>query len=180
MILIMNIQQYMTPEIVGPLSFISILFVALLSSIQISKLSKLTENYEEESDIALGESPHVSRPQAGQIWHKKSFDEDVDYIPWIESDPERAESFKILEIRYDSFRGYDYIKAKNLKTEHLYYFTAGDLMMEYMQDDFGDYKKLQTPEEPVSEEAKDERLEEIGFNVVKIHGEDFVLKPLGK
>jgi hypothetical protein len=178
MIAIMNIQQYMTPEIVGPLSFISILFVALLSSIQINKLSKLTEHYEEESDIAVCESPHVSRPQAGQIWHKKAFDEDVDYIPWIESDPERAESFKILEIRYDSFRGYDYIKAKNLKTEHLYYFTAGDLMMEYMQDDFGDYKKLQTPEEP--EVSKDVRLEDMGFNVVKIHGEDFVLKPLGK
>ena len=178
MIAIMNIQQYMTPEIVGPLSFISILFVALLSSIQISKLSKLTEHYEEESDIAVGESPHIFRPQAGQIWHKKAFDEDVDYIPWIESDPERAESFKILEIRYDSFRGYDYIKAKNLKTEHLYYFTAGDLMMEYMQDDFDDYKKQIT--EPIAEETKDVRLEDMGFNVVKIHGEDFVLKPLGK
>jgi len=176
----MNIQQYMTPEVVGPLSFISILFVALLSSIQISKLSKLTEHYEEESDIVVGESPHVSRPQAGQIWHKKAFNEDVDYIPWIEFDPEHAESFKILEIRYDSSKGYDYIKSKDLKTEDLYYFTTEGLMTEYMQDDFNDYKKLQTPEESVAEEAKDERLEEIGFNVVKIHGEDFVLKPLGK
>jgi transketolase N-terminal domain/subunit len=50
-----------------------------------------------------------------------------------------------------------------------------------MRDDYGDFKVEDSiPEELVAEEPKDERLEDIGFNVIKIHGEDFVLKPLGE
>ena len=68
----MNLQQYMTPEILGPLTFLSVLFVALLSSIQIKKISEMSEHYEhedEEEDVKY--EAHMEKPSSGQTWYRR-------------------------------------------------------------------------------------------------------------
>ena len=164
----MNIQQYMTPEIVGPLTFVTVLFVAFLSSIQISKLSSILEyqEHEDEQDDCFNEvKPFVRKPQAGEIWYPRM----SVGCPWaVETD-----SVRVMEIR-NGWLKYSYEDTTTIM-------QVEEFIASYMRDDYGDFKvEDSTPEEPVAEEPKDERLEDIGFNVIKIHGEDFVLHPLEK
>ena len=166
----MNIQQYMTPEVVGPLTFISILFVAFLSTIQISKLSKIAELYddEEEEQTSPEVTPFVRKPQSGEFWYPRM----SVGCPWaVETDPVR-----IIEVRNGWLQYSD--KDDNLST-----IKTDQFITVYMRDDYGDFKpqtKTVVSDDTIKEEPKDERLEEMGFNVIKIHGEDFVLHPLEK
>ena len=176
MIAIMNIQQYMTPEILGPLTFLSVLFVALLSSIQIKKISEMSEGYEhedEEEDIKY--EAHVEKPNAGQTWyHRISFN-----CPWPVVGEESAPPVKILQVRGDWLQFGD----NNIKTT----MKVKEFCSLYMRDEFNDFKEVEglipekTEEEPLPEKSENAEITpETEFNVIKIHGEDFVLKPLGK
>lgn len=165
----MNIQQYMTPEVVGPLTFISILFVAFLSTIQISKLSKIAELYDEEEEKTSPEvTPFVRKPQSGEFWYPRM----SVGCPWAaEKDPVR-----IIEVRNGWLQYSDV--DDNLST-----IKTDQFITIYMRDDYGDFKpqtKTVVSDDTIKEEPKDERLEDMGFNVIKIHGEDFVLHPLEK
>ena len=170
----MNIQQYMTPEVVGPLTFISILFVAFLSTIQISKLSKIAELYYDGDETIKEEqtspevTPFVRKPQSGEFWYPRM----SVGCPWaVETDPVR-----IIEVRNGWLQYSD--KDDNLST-----IKTDQFITIYMRDDYGDFKpqtKTVVSDDTIKEELKDERLEEMGFNVIKIHGEDFVLHPLEK
>ena len=165
----MNIQQYMTPEVVGPLTFISILFVAFLSTIQISKLSKIAELYDEEEEQTSPEvTPFVRKPQSGEFWYPRM----SVGCPWpVETDPVRIIAVRNGWLQYSD-------KDDNLST-----IKTDQFITIYMRDDYGDFKpqtKTVVSDDTIKEEPKDERLEEMGFNVIKIHGEDFVLHPLEK
>jgi hypothetical protein len=176
MIAIMNIQQYMTPEILGPLTFLSVLFVALLSSIQIKKIQEISEHYEhedEEEDVKY--EAHMEKPNAGQTWyHRVSFN-----CPWPVMGEESAPPVKILQVRGDWLQFGD----NGLKT------TMGvkKFCSLYMRDEFNDFKEMEglipekTEEEPLPEKSEKEELTAAPeFNVIKIHGEDFVLTPVEK
>jgi len=173
----MNIQQYMTPEILGPLTFLSVLFVALLNSMQLKKMSEISDGYEheDEEEIAKYEA-HVEKPSSGQTWyHRISFD-----CPWPVVGEESAPPVKILQVRGDWLQfGSDEIKT-TMKVK--------EFCSLYMRDEFNDFKKVEVQdfvpekikEEPEPEPEKEEVTPESEFNVIKIHGEDFVLTPVEK
>ena len=173
MIAIMNIQQYMTPEILGPLTFLSVLFVALLNSIQIKKISEISEHYEhedEEEDVKY--EAHMEKPSSGQTWyHRISFN-----CPWPVVGEESAPPVKILQVRGDWLQ----FGSDDLKTT----MKVKEFCSLYMRDEFNDFKKVEglipekTKEEPLPE--KEEVTPTPEFNVIKIHGEDFVLTPVEK
>lgn len=168
----MNIQQYMTPEILGPLTFLSVLFVALLNSIQLKKISEMSDDYEHEDEEDVKYEAHVEKPNAGQTWyHRISFN-----CPWPVIGEESAPPVKILQVRGDWLQfGSDEIKT-TMKVK--------EFCSLYMRDEFNDFKKVEEPlpekteEQPLPE--KEEATPDIEFNVIKIHGEDFVLTPVEK
>ena len=168
----MNIQQYMTPDIIGPLTFVSILFVAFLSSIQITKLTQALEllNEEEDDEDHQEVKPFVRRPQAGELWYPRM----SAGCPW----PVDTEPVKIMEVRNGWLKFSDGENTSTVKTE--------DFSTVYMRDDYGDFIVKAPIDKPIElEESEDippipEIPEESGFNVIKIHGEDFVLTPLEK
>jgi hypothetical protein len=171
----MNIQQYMTPEILGPLTFLSVLFVALLSSIQIKKIQEISESYEhEDEEEGVKYEAHVEKPSSGQTWyHRISFN-----CPWPVVGKESAPPVKILQVRGDWLQfGSDDIKT-TMKVK--------EFCSLYMRDEFNDFKKVEEPlpekteEQPLPEPEKDKVTPESEFNVIKIHGEDFVLTPVEK
>ena len=173
MITIMNIQQYMTPEILGPLTFLSVLFVALLGSIQIKKIQEISEHYEHEDEEDIKYESHVEKPSSGQTWyHRISFN-----CPWPVVGEESLPPVKILQVRGDWLQFED----NGLKT------TMGvkKFCSLYMRDEFNDFKKVEVqdfvPEQKEeSEPEKEEVTPKPEFNVIKIHGEDFVLTPVEK
>lgn len=169
-------QHYMTPEVLGPLTFLSVLFLALLSSIQIKKISEISEHYEHEYEDEVKYETHVEKPNAGQTWyHRISFD-----CPWPVVGEESSPPVKILQVRGDWLQfGSDEIKT-TMKVE--------EFCSLYMRDEFNDFKKVEvqdfvpekTEPEPEPEPEKEEVAPESEFNVIKIHGEDFVLTPVEK
>ena len=174
MIAIMNIQQYMTPEILGPLTFLSVLFVALLGSIQIKKIQEISEHYEhedEEEDVKY--EAHMEKPSSGQTWyHRISFN-----CPWPVVGEESAPPVKILQVRGDWLQ----FGSGDIKTT----MKVKEFCSLYMRDEFNDFKKVEVQdfvpeqkEEP--EPEKEEATPTPEFNVIKIHGEDFVLTPVEK
>ena len=175
MIAIMNIQQYMTPEILGPLTFLSVLFVALLSSIQIKKIQEISESYEHEDEDDITYEPHLEKPSSGQTWyHRLSFN-----CPWPVIDEESAPPVKILQVRGDWLQFGD----NDIKTT----MKVKEFCGLYMRDEFNDVKKSEIlipakiEEEPVPEKSENVEIPPTPeFNVIKIHGEDFVLTPVEK
>ena len=175
MITIMNIQQYMTPEILGPLTFLSVLFVALLGSIQIKKIQEISEHYEhedEEEDVKY--EAHMEKPSSGQTWyHRISFN-----CPWPVVGEESVPPVKILQVRGDWLQ----FGSGDIKTT----MRVKEFCSLYMRDEFNDFKKVEvvpekTEKEPVPEKSENiEILPTPEFNVIKIHGEDFVLTPVEK
>jgi len=174
-ITIMNIQQYMTPEILGPLTFLSVLFLALLSSIQIKKIQEISESYEHEDEEEVGHKPRIDKPSSGQTWyHRVSFN-----CPWPVIDEESAPPVRILQVRGDWLQfGVDDIKT-TMKIK--------EFCGLYMRDEFNDVKKSEIlipakiEEQPVPEKSENVEIPPTPeFNVIKIHGEDFVLTPVEK
>jgi len=169
----MNIQQYMTPEILGPLTFLSVLFVALLSSIQIKKIQEISESYEHEDEEDATYQANAEKPSSGQTWyHRISFD-----CPWPVVGEESAPPVKILQVRGDWLQFGD----NDIKTT----MKVKEFCSLYMRDEFNDFKKVEVQdfvpeqkEEP--EPEKEEATPTPEFNVIKIHGEDFVLTPVEK
>ena len=161
----MNIQQYMTPEVLAPLTFLSTLFVAFLSTIQITKLSFIADHLEDENledeEAPKEVKPYVMKPQSGEFWYPRM----SVGCPW----PVETEPVRVMEVRNDWLQYSD--QDDNLST-----IKTDQFITVYMRDDYGDF--LKKPEAPNPSAEKDERLEEIGFNVIKIHGEDFILHPL--
>jgi len=168
-------QQYMTPEVLGPLTFLSVLFVALLSSIQIKKISEISEHYEhqyEEEDAKY--EAHLEKPSSGQTWyHRISFN-----CPWPVAGEESLPPVKILQVRGDWLRFED----NDIETT----MEVKEFRSLYMRDEFNDFKKVETVPEKTEEEPVLEKSENVEipptpeFNVIKIHGEDFVLTPVEK
>ena len=172
----MNIQQYMTPEILGPLTFLSVLFVALLNSMQLKKMSEISDGYEQEDEEDVKYEAHVEKPNAGQTWyHRISFD-----CPWPVVGEESAPPVKILQVRGDWLQ----FESDGIKTT----MKVKEFCSLYMRDEFNDFKKVEVQdfvpekikEEPEPEPEKEEVAPESEFNVIKIHGEDFVLTPVEK
>ena len=171
----MNIQQYMTPEILGPLTFLSVLFVALLNSIQIKKISEISEHYEhedEEEDVKY--EAHMEKPSSGQTWyHRISFN-----CPWPVVGEESVPPVKILQVRGDWLQ----FGSGDIKTT----MRVKEFCSLYMRDEFNDFKKVEVVPEKTEEEPVPEKSENVEitptpeFNVIKIHGEDFVLTPVEK
>ena len=172
----MNIQQYMTPEILGPLTFLSVLFVALLNSIQIKKISEISEHYEhedEEEDVKY--EAHMEKPSSGQTWyHRISFN-----CPWPVVGEESAPPVKILQVRGDWLQFGD----NDIKTT----MKVKEFCSLYMRDEFNDVQKSEIlipakiEEEPLPEKSENVEIPPTPeFNVIKIHGEDFVLTPVEK
>ena len=166
----------MTPEILGPLTFLSVLFVALLSSIQIKKISEISEHYEhedEEEDVKY--EAHMEKPSSGQTWyHRISFN-----CPWPVVGEESAPPVKILQVRGDWLQFGD----NDIKTT----MKVKEFCSLYMRDEFNDVQKSEIlipakiEEEPLPEKSENVEIPPTPeFNVIKIHGEDFVLTPVEK
>ena len=127
---IMNIQQYMTPEILGPLTFLSVLFVALLNSIQIKKISEISEHYEHE-DEGFKYEAYMEKPSSGQTWyHRISFN-----CPWPVVGEESAPPVKIFQVRGDWLQFGD----NDIKTT----MKIKEFCSLYMRDEFNDFKKVE-------------------------------------
>jgi len=175
MITIMNIQQYMTPEILGPLTFLSVLFLALLSSIQIKKIQEISESYEHEDEGEVEHKPRIDKPSSGQTWyHRVSFN-----CPWPVIDEESAPPVRILQVRGDWLQFGD----NDIKTT----MKVKEFCSLYMLDEFNDVQKSEIlipakiEEEPLPEKSENVEIPPTPeFNVIKIHGEDFVLTPVEK
>ena len=175
MIAIMNIQQYMTPEILGPLTFLSVLFVALLNSVQIKKTAEILEHYDHEDEDDITYEPRLEKPSSGQTWyHRLSFN-----CPWPVIDEESAPPVKVLQVRGDWLQFGD----NDIKTT----MKVKEFCGLYMRDEFNDVKKSEIlipakiEEEPVLEKSENVEIPPTPeFNVIKIHGEDFVLTPVEK
>jgi len=170
----MNIQQYMTPEILGPLTFLSVLFVALLSSIQIKKIQEISESYEHEDEEDATYQANAEKPSSGQTWyHRISFN-----CPWPVVGEESAPPVKILQVRGDWLQ----FGSGDIKTT----MRVKEFCGLYMRDEFNDFKKVEAAPEKTEEEPVPEKSENVEipptpeFNVIKIHGEDFVLTPVEK
>jgi hypothetical protein len=141
---------------------------------QLKKMSEISDGYEQEDEEDVKYEAHVEKPNAGQTWyHRISFD-----CPWPVVGEESSPPVKILQVRGDWLQfGSDDIKT-TMKVK--------EFCSLYMRDEFNDFKKAEglipekTEEEPLPEPEKDEVTPDIEFNVIKIHGEDFVLTPVEK
>ena len=135
----------------------------------------MSEDYEHKDEEDVKYEPHVEKPSSGQTWYQRiSFN-----CPWPVMGEESASPVKILQVRGDWLQfGSDEIKT-TMKVK--------EFCGLYMRDEFNDFKKVEglipekTEEETLPE--KSEKVEisaESEFNVIKIHGEDFVLTPVEK
>jgi len=152
------------------------LFVALLNSIQIKKISEISEHYEhedEEEDVKY--EAHMEKPSSGQTWyHRISFN-----CPWPVVGEESAPPVKILQVRGDWLQFGD----NDIKTT----MKVKEFCSLYMRDEFNDVQKSEIlipakiEEEPLPEKSENVEIPPTPeFNVIKIHGEDFVLTPVEK
>lgn len=169
----MNIQQYMTPEIVGPSCLVGILFIAFLNFLLLKKLSSdHEEHFEEDEEAKEIHNEIFDKPHPNQIWYHRVFPD----CPWAQGEDD---SVKVLAVRGDWVQFSIKDKEKILKIK--------EFCSHFMKDEFGDFvkpvefKKI----EAVEEEIEDMPVESpepilVNTNIINIDGNEYTLSPVIK
>jgi hypothetical protein len=161
----MNIQQYITPEMLLSLVVVgtmTLVYFCFRLTGRLHNRSNITQN--EKSDSFL-------RVNAGQVWYKRRDSSQ----PFIDKE---AEPIKILEFRSDPYHDHDWVRFEQDGQEHI--LSTWRLVQEYMQDEFNDMVRSSRVEKQSELELEIE-FEEPAMpsrNIVSIEGKDFVLTPV--
>lgn len=181
----MNIEQYINLDsalvMIGFVGLLVIMVIYFGFRVASFLLERQYESATHE-DIDEDEEPPKQLPQAGQIWYPR-MEVDLSWLapsPWPDKD---KPSVRILERRYE------WVKYAEEGSDENQYAFVHDFTKKFMQNEFGDIVEVTvaTPEpEPEVKPffAETEEMppipQESDFNVIKIHGEDFILKPINK
>ena len=161
----MNIQQYITPEML-----LSLIVVGTMTLVYFC--FRLTGRLHNRSNITQNEkSDYSPRVNAGQIWYRRTGSSE----PFIDKE---AEPIKILEFRVDPYYDHDWVRFEQDGAETV--LPAWRLMQDFMQDEFNDMVVVPTVEKQSELELEIE-FEEPAMpsrNIVSIEGKDFVLTPV--
>ena len=176
----MNIQEYITPEMafatvgVGVLLLIYFVHRVVSNLHQRNSSNNELEGWIDNMQDYNEELPRVTRPNAGQLWYRRT----DDYQPFINTD---IEPVKILEYRHsDSGHWVKYELSGNTSIE-----LFDNFRIKYMADEFDDIKPA-VVKAPKKEEQELELLVEFeetehqvpNKNVVTLNGQDYVLAPI--
>ena len=161
----MNIQQYITPEML-----LSLIVVGTMTLVYFC--FRLTGRLHNRSNITQNEkSDYSPRVNAGQIWYRRTGSSE----PFIDKE---AEPIKILEFRVDPYYDHDWVRFEQDGAETI--LPAWRLMQDFMQDEFNDMVRSSRVEKQSELELEIE-FEEPAMpsrNIVSIEGKDFVLTPV--
>lgn len=166
----MNIQQYISPELVTALTVVA----SMLLVYCIFRLTGRLHNTQEPEHYRPVEKDTAPDVRAGQLWFTRT----GQYEPFVNTE---VEPIEILEYRTNGFDGWVLYNENGQRIIKRF----SEFVIMHMLDDFGDLE----PEPMPIEEAQPELDLEIEFeeptaptipskNVVNIDGKEFILTPV--
>ena len=163
----MNIQQYITPEML-----LSLVVVGTMTLVYFC--FRLTGRMHNRANITPNEkSDYSPRVNAGQIWYRRTGSSE----PFIDKE---AVPIKILEFRVDPYYDHEWVRFEQDGVESI--LPTEYLMQDFMQDEFNEMVVLPIVEKQSELELEIEFEEPVSTipskNIVSIEGRDFVLTPV--